>query len=327
MKKVSFIAAFLLLLVAFPSCDTEPIDQALYEDTDGGNPNGGGGGNTPTPGEFKVDFNGATYVATTVQAIYNADYLAITAIKPDGSIFQITIPEPEVGVTYTWPAEPSIDFGDNIALAYVPAGGGNAYVGLSDDYGEFADYPEYTDTAEVTITVIDTQNEVVSGTFKFTGARFEDPTNPENFNIETLAFTNGSFTNIPYSADVESPSDNSFFAKLDGNDFIPTNIMGYTAMNKISIVGRRGTVENIGITVPDDITPGTYSLNIFGDNVGIYILDSSPSGTFGADSGSVTISAHDVANGQITGTFHFTASMFGNTNTHTITEGSFDIGY
>ncbi|KGO91903.1 DUF6252 family protein [Flavobacterium subsaxonicum] len=333
MKKITLTTFLVVFLSVFTACDIEPIDPVVNdyvpEDSGSGEEEGeeeGEENGGAVAGEFKVNFNNQTFVGSTVQAVYNDQYLAITAIKPDGSAFQITVPNATAGNTYTWPQTESVDFNDLIVLAYVPAQGGNAYVGMSDDYGEFADLP-YVDTAEIKIVEINTVNHTVTGTFKFTGARFTNPEDSESVAIDTIEFTNGSFTSIPYTADVVGPTNNSFFAKLDGADFIPTNITGYVAMDRISLVGRRGPVENIGITVPSNITNGTYEISMFGNYVGIYILDSSTTGTFGANSGTLTITEHDTANNRIKGTFSFTATMFTSNDTHQITAGTFDVGY
>lgn len=327
MKKFSLLSAILVMFFAvnLTSCDIEPVDPALLNENNNGGNNGGGNGGGNENGEFKVNFNGQTFVASTVQAIVTEDYIAISGMKADGSFFQLTVPSDQEG-TYTWPAtEP--EFPGILGMAYMSPDGGNAYIGASDNYGEFANNPDYTDTAELVINEIDTENETISGTFKFTGVRFVDPTEPGNFDIETIEFTQGSFTNISYAADVESPADNEFFAVLDGEDFIPTNIMGLTQMGTISIIGRRGSVENISLSLPDDIEEGTYPLAFFGDYVGIYILDTSDTGTFGSDEGSVTITSHDTANNRIEGTFEFTATMLMNPGSHEITEGTFSVEY
>ncbi len=71
MRKLKSLAFFTLFLSAlsFTSCDgdIEPLDPALADSI------GDGGGSAA--GVFKVDFDGSTFVATTTQAIVNADYI------------------------------------------------------------------------------------------------------------------------------------------------------------------------------------------------------------------------------------------------------------
>lgn len=126
-----------------------------------------------------------------------------------------------------------------------------------------------------------------------------------------------------------TPSNNSFFAKLDGVQFVQTILYAQkiSLSNKISIVANRGGgAEAIGINFPADIAAGAYTFSAFGDYVGQYTLTAGDPG-FAADSGTLTISSHDTANKRVVGTFNFTATSFTGSGSHRITEGSFDIKY
>lgn len=332
MKKFKALSAFFVLFTAlsFVSCDTEPVDSELIGNPVNGNPNNPNPTNpnnpanptNPATGVFKVDYDGATHVATMAQAIVNEEYINITGMMPDGGTFIISVPQPAVGTYVNLPSAP-VDIETVLGMAYLPSGGTNTYLGVSDDYGDFGDNPAYVDNAQVIITSIDMVNETITGTFQFNGVRYVDPAT--GFEIETKEFTNGSFS-LSFDEDVVTPSDNEFFAKLDGEDFIPTTIQGYVSMGNIAIVGRRGPIENIGFFVPEDVVPGTYELSSFtGDYRALYILNDSPTGIFGAEDGTVTITSN--ANGRLAGTFTFTASMFGQTAIYEITEGTFDVAY
>ena len=53
-------------------------------------------------GTLQVDFDGKTFVSTTVQAIVSDKYISITGLRaPNGDMIQITLPTNKVG-TYTW---------------------------------------------------------------------------------------------------------------------------------------------------------------------------------------------------------------------------------
>ena len=97
MRRFRFFILPLIMISTFclNSCENEPLDPALI----GTNPNPG-----TSSGVFKVDFDGKTFVATTVQAIVNDTYVAISGLKmPSGELVQISLPAPynKVG-TYTW---------------------------------------------------------------------------------------------------------------------------------------------------------------------------------------------------------------------------------
>lgn len=316
MKKITFaIFALIISATSLTSCDNEPIDSTV-DLSNPENPSNPGGGGT---GLFKVDFDGQTYVATTTQAIVNDDYIAITGLKAStGEIFQLTVPSNEVG-TYTWDTTNTDETG--FALAYVAASGGQAYISGPDDEGDFAGL-DYVDTAILTISAINTVNKTISGTFQFTGGSFT-----ESGDLQTKVFTNGVFTNISYEADTPAPTNNTFTAKLDGSNYVATNVFAAQMSGRVSIVGRRGTIENISLSVPENATPGTYEVDMFGDYISTYVANNTGTGSFAPDSGSITITSHNTETNRIKGTFHFTASSFFSPQTHSITDGTFDVGY
>lgn len=316
MKKIKFLTAALFLFGAMSliSCtaENEPLDPAIDL-----NDNGNGGN---TAGVFKADFDGQTFTANSTVAVVNSDYIAINGMKSSGEFFQITIPDAAVG-TYTWD---DFDATGGFALAYSAGSGSIPYLGARDDVGTFADFANYTDTAEVTITSIDTQNKKISGTFKFTGVRFADGSVTT---VTTKTFTNGSFTNLAYTSDTVAPTGNVFTAKLDGAPFTPTNITGIKMSGLISVIGRKGNIENIGLAMPDNAAAGSvYPFTALSSDARGQYIDSAQ-GTFGGD-GTMTIISHDIANKRIKGTFSFTAStLLPPISTHAITDGTFDVTY
>lgn len=324
MNKLKNLSAFILLLATafFSSCTTEiePYEGTLPNT---GNNNPSNPSNPSSPAVFKADFDGQTFTATTIQTIVNSDYVAITGMKATGEFFQITIPGATVG-TYTldMTSTSSMPFG----LIYSPGSGNVPYLAADDDTGEFASFPNYTDTAQIVISSIDTVNKKISGTFKFTGVRFVTGSSTA---IETKVFTNGVFTNLSYAADVVAPTGNTFTAKLDNVDYVPTNISGIKAGGFISVIGRRGNIENIGLSIPDNATANaTYTFTELSSTArGQYIANSTPSGIFGG-AGTMTVISHNTTTKRIKGTFSFTAStMMPPIVTHAITQGTFDVAY
>ncbi|MGH2665389.1 DUF6252 family protein [Flavobacterium sp.] len=321
MNKLRKFSTFILLFTAvfYSSCTTE-IEP--YEGTipgSGNNP----ATNPTSPASFKADFDGSTFTASTIQAIVNSDYVAITGMNASGAFFQITIPGATVG-TYTldMPTTSLTTF----ALIYSAGSGNIPYLAADDDTGDFAAFPNYTDTAQIVISSIDTVNKKISGTFKFTGVRFATGSSTT---IETKVFTNGVFTNLSYTADVVAPAGNTFTAKLDNVDYVSTNINGVRSGGFISVIGRRGNVENIGLSIPDNATANsTYTFTELSSTArGQYILNATATGIFGG-AGTMTIISHNTTTKRIKGTFSFTAStMMPPIVTHEITQGTFDITY
>ncbi len=316
MKNLLFL---IFAFTFFISCTTsnEPIDPVLTTNqvvSPLGNNNGGG--NATTNGTFSVDFDGQTFTANSTQAIVNNSTIAITGFKSDGSFFQITLLGiPTVG-TYN-----NINT-NQLALAYSSGSGQIPYLGVA---ASNFNNPSYSDVSELKILSIDAVNKLIKGSFKFNGAQI-NPTLPNQLNIKS--FTNGQF-NLTYTSDVQAPVGNSFFAKLDGAAFNPTNITGIKTSGLISIIGRRGSVENIGVSFADTITAGTtLNLSPFDSNGRLqYILDNNPLNIFGG-TGSITIISHDILAKRVKGTFLFNAAtLFPPINSKIITDGSFDVTY
>lgn len=317
LTKRIFQLTALVALFSLASCSTD------IEPYEGGIPptNQNGNNNPSATSTFKADFDGQTFTANSTQAIVNSDYISITGTKSTGEFFQITIPAVAVG-TYNMdsPTTAAMPFG----LLYSTGSGNVPYLATDDQTGPFASFPNYVDTSEIVISSIDQVNKRIVGTFKFTGARF---VGTSGTSIETKVFTNGVF-NLPFTNDVPAPTGNSFTAKLNGTNFVPTNISGIKSSGMISLIGRRGNVENIGVVVQDNITAGTTVnfTSFSSDARGQYVLNSTPQGVFGGD-GSVTITFHDPTAKRIKGTFNFEATSFFDPAVFDITEGTFDITY
>ena len=322
MKTIKSILTLLVLTLAFTttSCDNEPIDPALVVGNGGGNTGGGNTGGGSGGSFFRANFDGQTWNANTTQAIVNSDYVAITGMHSNGSFFQITVPNGTVG-TYNWAGATSIT---SLGLIYSAGSGQVPYTSLSNSDATNQGFTGYTDTAELVISEINTTTRKISGTFKFTGVRY----NSSLTQTETKVFTSGQFS-VPYTANNTSPSNNSFSCKLDGNNFVTTNVNGIKNSGIISLIGRRGSVETISLSLVENITVGTHTLENLptgSNNVGMYIPDMSGN-SFSSNPGTVTITTHNVSSKRIVGTFQFTAASLLGTSSHSITNGAFDITY
>ncbi len=305
MKAPKKILSLFITCFLFIACTKESADST--------DPNSNSGGSSPL-GTFKVDFDGQTFVASSTQAIVNNTTISITGQKSDGSFIQISlVGSPSVG---TYNATNS----KQIGLLYSKGSGQNPFVASPS----LTSYPNYTEVTELEILSIDTTNKIIKGTFKFNGGQI----NPNTNQLIVKNFINGEF-NVSYKDDVPAPVKNTLFAKLDGADYNPTNTTGIKSNGSISIIGRRGSVENIGLTVPDSVKAGTtINVSPFGsDGRAQYILDSTTAGIYGG-TGTITIVSHDTTTKKIVGTFSFNAStILPPTSTKKITLGTFEVTY
>lgn len=310
----------LVLIVSFSinSCGPdEPLDASLLiKDT------------AAATGVLKVDFDGKTFEATTVQALVNDNYISISGIKTStGEIVQITLPAPfnKVG-TYTWSSVAAL--GGVMAIMYTPSSGVEPFLAYAKSTSGPASFLGYTDTASITISKIDVVNSKISGTFQFTGAKYSDAALT---NIAIKTFTNGSFTDLTFTSDVPvTPTTNSFSAKLDGTVYTPAYIDALASSGIVNVIARRGTVETIGLSFPTTISAGTYPLDSYiGDYKAGYIKNNNAdgSGIFSVNAGTMTIISHDKVNKKVIGTFTFTSNSLLVSETHNITEGAFSVSY
>jgi len=323
MKKINVLFLLLFALgMSFTSCTRDFEDGGNYNGSNNGIGGNGNGSGKDTiiegPGVFKATVDGRIFTANTVQAIVNDDYIAISGLKTaTGELIQITLPNSKVG-TYTF--KDNADDKNNFALAYAKDSEW-AYIGVSNDKGK--GHPGYHDTAVVKITSIDKDKKTISGTFQFTGVRFDDAEG-------LVAITEGSFTKISYKEDAPIiQANNKFSAKIDGEDFTATNVSAIKTMGKIAITGNRGSLENISLFLPGDVKEGTYTLGTMDTDYTIrYNKDMSPGNMFDAKKGStITISKHDKVKKTISGTFSATEITYTTTEKYEITEGSFSVLY
>lgn len=305
MKKLQLLSAAVLFFMAFnfTSCSSEfePLGEGVTipDPTDPTDPE-------PTPGVFKADIDGVTYTATTTMVYITGGSIQMTAVRPAGDNFGFIIDGTTTG-TYN-----AID---NI-FTYNQAG---------SEFGWWAFNPDNDtqNTGSVIITEIDTVNHTISGTFSFTGY-WSDDTNPSPPGPKQ--FTNGVFTDLPYTS--ESPTDDTFFAKVDGTDFNQIDLLAITttlnSVEVISVGAENANTEGITVSVKSSLTTGTYTISgdLAADGVQIYYTNAAGEEN-DATSGSVTVTEKTAD--RIKGTFSGVVTI-GGTN-YSITAGSFDVAY
>ena len=131
----------------------------------------------------------------------------------------------------------------NNDVSFTPASSVFGYAGINP-----ANVNE--NTGSVTITSINTTNQTVSGIFNYKGYWSDGSVT----NILPIVFSNGVFNNLPYVT--QNPSNNSFFALVDGITFVDTNVSVNTVSNVIGITATNVSNQNITIGIRDNVTPG-----------------------------------------------------------------------
>jgi hypothetical protein len=304
MKNIKFLAGLFLLITAFSSCEVEPIDSEIDLD-DFNNPATG-------PAVFKADFSGSTWTAAVAQANITTDGIQIIGSKANGENFAFFV---DATTTGTYPANQNF-------LTFTPAGSTYGYWSLN-----LANATE--NTGSITISNINTVAKTISGTFSFKGYWTDATTT----SIIPVQFTDGVFTNVPYTTDnTPVTGDDTFFAKVDGVEFAENQIdvaliEDATPMpipDQISIVGSKTNDDTVSINVNRNLGVGTYAITgvlsdtdvVRGGSVMNDVL-------YNAESGSITIISKTAT--RISGTFSMVVKNFTTSATKTISEGAFDV--
>ncbi|HET8809799.1 MAG TPA: DUF6252 family protein [Flavobacteriaceae bacterium] len=297
MSKNLFFKAIvaLIVLIGTSACENEPLEG---EFGDGSLPPG-------ATANFQVDIAGETFVADQASAVTNAGVTAVSGATMQGEIVMLTFSGSGTGTFLLT--------GTGIAT-YFPAGETNTYSTGFDGM-----------TGEVTVTDYDVANGLISGTFSFTASRYIDPED-ETAGMETLEFTNGSFTNVALQSDAQ-PGDGTPFISFDtgGSSY---SFEAYTADSQSRLIrGEEGTGDtytSISLWMPLDVTEGTHSIvDAPGGDLEAYTANYTSVGEdLNVDATSGTLEITAITAEYIEGTFTFTGTD-GTGNEVEITNGEF----
>lgn len=306
-QTLSSAIIFIFSIFIFASCDNEAIDPVLASQlsnpaTTGGS---GGTGGTGSTSIFKADFNGQTWTATTASAnIFNGKIELVGLKGTQGEGFGFSLNGSTAG---------SYSSSTNL-LAYSPASATDSYLGLNpNNPSEIA--------GSVIVNTIDTVNHTISGTFSFKGYWTDYTVS----NVAPINFTNGIFTNIPYTS--VNPVTDTFFAKADGTEFVENNIDVAATISSgfpdsYSIVGSKSNGDNIGLSIAQSLPVGTYQFTgPFGQQINASCLFGGV--LYNGETGSVTITSKTATH--MTGTFNIIVKNFTTNQTKTISEGAFSV--
>lgn len=307
-KTIQLFSLFIITLISFSACENEPLE--------GFDLNALNATQNQDSGNFQVDFDGQTFVADQFSATISDEIINITGLRGvNGEFVTLTINGTTTG-TYQLGVQSGISVN---AAAYTESNTAAS--------GWLASTDGVTSQGQVVITSIDTVNLKISGIFSFTATNF--------LLNETKIFTNGSFTNITYQDGFSNTnSSNSFFAKIDGVEFVEDGLNGikttFLGNSFISISAIKNNGETLSLSVDAAITPGTYNFDGLGSfyNIAQYIGDDPTHIYLG--NGSFEITLHDVVNKKIEGTFTHVAEAVDPTQAladKNISEGSFSITY
>ncbi|WP_299129328.1 DUF6252 family protein [uncultured Winogradskyella sp.] len=250
---------------------------------------------------FQVDFNGQTFFADDTEAVIEEDKITITGFRGlNGEQITLSVFAYETG-TYTLGVTDNNQ--TNIGSYNEDNTNLNVWQSLTASNAS---------QGEVTITDINLFDATISGVFNFSGY---------NDTGERKEFTSGIFENIKLE------KVNAFFAKVDGIEFVDTQIVpGINNFGWVGFLARDANNEEIFLSIRYNVGPGTYALN---QDTSLTTFDYSPSfQDFHYGEGSVIIEIHNTETNFLMGTFSCTAlPELSGVGTYEITEGRFCVTY
>jgi Family of unknown function (DUF6252) len=294
-------------IIVFNSCQKE-IDPSIIA--------------TPPPpgpiGNLKAKIDGTQWVANSAEgAARMLGFINIGGRSTDRKYLSITLTDSGVH-NYT------LDNMSMNAASYIDSNLANAVNFTTNQGSGPADAGGF-----VNITSIDVPNKRISGTFSFRVFRQMDGAQ------RTL--TEGSFTNLPYVTTLPpSNSTDTFKVKIAGTLWVPPVVLGSKTpavpplTPQIVVTGTSAdATKSVGIFMPDGITPGNYTFNLFGATyIGLYNPDTDPNHSQGSMSGTLTILSNNTTTRRIRGNFNFHAEALLNPLLNTeLTEGYFSVSY
>lgn len=310
MKFKQFFILAGIFVMAFYSCDNESLEgEFVVDDPD-----------LLVPMFYAevegVEFEGDTVNAQTVQGI-----TTITGIKSNGDVINLNLYGTGVG-SFNLVSQGEATFGINVEpLAFSSQNDGGS--------------------GEVIVTQYDVELGAISGTFSFTATRplldangqpILDADGNPTFNV--VVITEGEFNDIPLESDGSTGDDTNpaaFYADVDETPFTAEGenaAATYIQVNDVMIIEAIDNNQTIRLRVLNPQV-GEYSLEALStqNSLGTYQIEGEdPYTTLSSENGSGTlnITAFDLENNIVSGTFEFIAGRNEGTETITIANGTFE---
>ncbi len=331
MKK--FLSVLILVIITFSSCDGDSEinlgEESLIENQS----------------NFQVDFDGQTFIADYAVASIVDGVTIIKAIKASTSeVVVIVLNKDAIG---------SYDFTPN------ENSGSFAYKKNDEEMFITSDTSH---SGNIEITQINKDRLKLFGKFSFVAVRLIpkldangnqvlDGNDLPVFDEEIKEFKNGLFSNIALSltnaidSNIDSVPDSSndtFFMKIDGEEFIETTLTAerliIDGVDIIRVMATNDGSNHIfklefpaSVSFNNLLTLQASTTNSSNDAVVTYRVVSL-SQEFGAYSGAITnplltIISHDLNNNKVTGTFEFSGHLEDDSESKDFTEGAFSVTY
>jgi len=260
-------------------------------------------------GTMTATLDGQAWSAQVVSGSRINNFINLTGVAADSSSITITL----------FP-----DNGEGNYSLFNVADGNASYV--LDNTGSQFGWTAVEDTnAVVVIADIDESRKIISGTFEFVLIRQSDSSQ--------ITVTSGQFRmNYTTTLTGGSGNNNTLSADVDGASFTASVVTGLVANTpglpiQLVINGSDSAAgETIGLTLPENIAAGSYTIGSVGDSI-VAQYNASISAFFGSETGNLVINNHDLSNNTIDGSFDFIGVNSMGTDSVTVNNGTFDVSY
>lgn len=144
------------------------------------------------------------------------------------------------------------------------------------------------------------------------------------------------FTSCQKDADISNTPDSpintdipaGMSANINGNDWTASSLKGIDMGNVIWLIGSTSNGNtNVTLRLPIDVQPGTYTFPTNDPDTFNALYTYSAITTYGAKTGKIVVTKHDVATGTLQGTFEFGGQSLFGTATVAIASGKFNMTY
>ena len=117
-------------------------------------------------------------------------------------------------------------------------------------------------------------------------------------------------------------------AKIDGVAFVAVSTQGLDMGDVIWLIGSKSDgTTSLTLRLPIDARPGTYAFPASDPQTLNAYYTYAASKTYGAKSGKIVVTKHDVAAKTIEGTFEIVCESISDNSTVSLTQGKFNMGY
>jgi len=238
----------------------------------------------------KGTVNGAPWTASAVSAKFVYGHLTITAVGITGDVVTLKV-EPLTGLETMMPYD--LNFGD------ISQFGSYQQSSTSSIFTTSADLANDGLNSSVSLSKFDASKKEVSGTYTM---QVKDPNSSA-----TMTLT-GTFTDVVYDTTVPPIPTKTMTATIGTTNFVATSITSLDVLFNITTICTAANGNKVSIIVPDDITPGTYTVSEDGDYRVTYSVGSNISE---ATTGQIVITENDPDAAVLTGTFTASAPSTG----------------